>query len=832
MAPEPGDRAPSAPPADVPGAVLIGSRRVDLAARQVWDGDREVHLEPQAFDVLAHLVANRDRVVGKAELLDEVWGSRFVTESALTTRVKEVRRALGDDGVRQDVVRTVRGRGYALAAGICHDLPRPGRAPPVGPSPLPASRTTLVGRDHDIAEVCDLLGLASLVTLVGPGGVGKTSLALAVARQADRVGTDQVLLVDLTGVPAGGAVLPALLRATGRDGRDEEAGLAALAHTPALVVLDNCEHVLDGAAEVVDRALRGGPLRILATSRERLGVAGERVWPVVPLPPAAAGTLLRDRVRQLAPTLSLADDDLVAQVVEALDRLPLAVEMAAALVPSLGLSGVQAVVAADQAQLASPARAVDARHRTLADVVSWSEGLLDPTQRRAFADLAVLGGPVGADDVAALVDGAGPQATIAALVERSLLVADHGDGEVRYHMLHTLRRHGLARLDETRRREAQQRRHAEWFTRVAEAADATLDGDRQLEGHRRLEAITAELRVAHAWARAHDPLLACRLTAALQRHAHVRLWAEPATWALALAETLPAADPWRAGALAAVANDDAHRGRLERGERLALEALEGDPHDAVSAVALEALADIALYRGDVGDAVGRARALARLGDRSGDRYAAVMGRVNEVCAHLYAGAVDRAVALLADLPDEAGLAPAQAGWVAYAHGEVRAGQDPAAALAALDRAVRGAEAGGDALLHGVARVSAASLRARVGDPREALAAFDDLIADWSRYGDRTHLMTTLRNLVPLLARVGATAAAARLLGVVEDPTAGTSFGAEADALADAAERLRGDAGADAVAAWRAEGRAQDLAWAAELARDVLADLRRGSTATS
>ena len=209
--------------------------------------------------MLAHLLAHHERVVAKEELLDEVWGDRFVSESTLTTRIKEIRRAIGDDGTQQRLVRNVRGRGYRFIGELAGDE---------GPR-----RTPIIGRSVDVTAVVELLGSSRLVTLVGPGGVGKTRLAVEVVSKLAGHAGDGSAFVDLAAIVDPDAIVPALLHAVGirSDAGDAAAALRTVGELDALVVLDNCEHLIDAVASVVDTVVAApGRVHFLATSRERL----------------------------------------------------------------------------------------------------------------------------------------------------------------------------------------------------------------------------------------------------------------------------------------------------------------------------------------------------------------------------------------------------------------------------------------------------------------------------------------------------------------------------------------------------------------------------------
>ena len=278
-----------------------------------------------------------------------------------------------------------------------------------------------------------------------------------------------------------------------------------------------------------------------------------------------------------------------------------------------------------------------------------------------------------------------------------------------------------------------------------------------------------------------DARLAARLTAALQLHAHSRLWPEPAQWAVELARILDEDEPLASQVWAAMANAAAHQGRFEDGSTLAERALRStDPRAA--AVALEALADIAMYQDDLSRCQSLARQLRDIGERAGDHHAVALGHVDEALALAYGGDPGGALDLLGRR-ERPSHAPSDLAWFHYAEGEAHARDDPDRAVAAFEKAIKLADGVGNRFLSGAARVSAASGRA--ADPDRALRAFPRLITDWQRRGNRTHLVTTLRNVTELLVRVGAHEAAAQLLGALQSRDLKGSYGDEARRLVDA-----------------------------------------------
>jgi predicted ATPase/DNA-binding SARP family transcriptional activator len=478
-------------------------------------------------------------------------------------------------------------------AALHLDLLRAEPPPPPGiatPTNLRAGITTFVGRGDEAARVGKLLDEARLTTLIGPGGAGKTRLAVEAARGLLDRAPDGVWLVELASITDPGEVAQAIVHALDvreqwlmagrRGGPDGNLSplvrlVAALSGKRVLLVLDNCEHLLDGAAAVADRLLGECPdLRVLATSREPLGITGETLWPVEPLalppPDADADTaarypavrLLADRAAAVRSGFAVRPDNAAAvvRICRALDGMPLAIELAAARLRSMTAEQVAARLDDRFGLLTAGSRTALPRHRTLQAVVDWSWDLLDPAERALWRRFAVFQGGAGAEAAARVcgsgeVDPALAPDLLAALVDKSLLVAA-GEGEPRYRMLETIREYGLRRLDEAGERDALRRRHAAYFLELAEAAERRMRGHDQLEWLARLDEDRDNLHVALRGAvAARDAATAVRLAGVLGWYWWLRgqrlEGAELAAEAVTLADEAPAGVPAEAMGLAA-----------------------------------------------------------------------------------------------------------------------------------------------------------------------------------------------------------------------------------------------------------------------------------------
>ncbi|WND37906.1 BTAD domain-containing putative transcriptional regulator [Streptomyces sp. BB1-1-1] len=403
-----------------------------------------------------------------------------------------------------------------------------GRDAPVAPAAsrprgnLRARLTSFVGRDADIEALRADLTTARLVTLLGPGGAGKTRLSQEVAEGAGDPARDGVWLAELAPVDDPGAVPEAVLTALGARetvlygaGAEEMRAVAApdrrataverlvehCGRRRMLIVLDNCEHVVDAAARLTEELLARCPdLTVLATSREPLGVPGESLRPVEPLPEPAALRLLADRGAAARPGFRTdADEETAAacaEICRRLDGLPLAIELAAARLRMLTPRQIADRLDDRFRLLTSGSRTVLPRQQTLRAVVDWSWDLLDAEERDVLGRLSVF---AGGCDLAAAEAVCGPAAldALGSLVDKSLVVAapSAGDG-MRYRLLETVAEYAAERLDETGGRPAAERAHLTYYRELARTTDPLLRGPRQLTAIERLEREYENLRTA------------------------------------------------------------------------------------------------------------------------------------------------------------------------------------------------------------------------------------------------------------------------------------------------------------------------------------------------
>jgi predicted ATPase/DNA-binding SARP family transcriptional activator len=696
---------------------------------------------------------------------------------------------------------------------------------------LPARATSFVGRGHELALVRKTLAGGRLITLVGPGGVGKTRLAQQVAATEGSVWwVDLAPLRDLNAVPQALADALDLDVQPGIPLQDSLRGWAR--STGGLLVVDNCEHLLAAVAGLLQELLAvRSALRLLATSRERLGVDGEQVLVVPPLavPAPDAQEVRTPAVQLFCERARAADADFapgrevlrrVGEVCRALDGLPLAIELAAARIGTLTVDDLAGRL--DQRFELLRGRGGDARHHTLRGVVDWSFDLLTPEQQRLFQRLSVFAAAFDIDAAEQVVADDDLPADrvadlLAGLADQSMLTRPGHTGVGRYRMLETLRAYAAARLPAAEA-DRFRRRHAAFMVELAERAEVGLYGPEELAWARQVETWLDDLRAAWGWARdAGEIDLAVRLAAALTRYGYWRVRPDLLAWGVRAAATVPG-HPRLAVAHAAAAHAAWISGRLDQASELARQGLTvaGGLTAPAAAAPLEALGDAALLRGDLAAALEAYRGVAALA-APGDLAGLAIATANQALVLSYSGD-DQAACATAGQAVTAARASANPTAIAmarFAEGEALADIDPAAAATALEEAQRGAQDVGNRYVAGTALTATVALRSRHGPPDPALALFRDAVKHWQSTGNRGLIVTTLRNLVILLARTGRDEAATTLAATLQAQAPGKSYGKEAERIATALAAVRHRLGDAAYAQAWAAGTARTLEEAAD-----------------
>ena len=467
--------------------IRFGDVELDLAAMTIRVDDEAVHVEPQVFDVLAFLARHRDRVVSKNELLDNVWGDRFVSESALTSRIKTARRAIGDDGRAQRMIRTVHGRGYQFVAEVVDTTGVASPAVRIASRPAPAGADDFVGRDVELDALLDALDVAGIVTVVGPGGVGKTRLVTEAARaweDDDR----SVHVVELDSIVSHTQVASQICDVLGvRSQADVDLiALAAqeLRGSNSLLVLDNFEHVDAAATEIDELRERVSDLHICVTSRERLRLSGEQVIALGPLdaspelgPKAPAVVLFEARARRLDRSFTVDDTNvgLVSEICRLVDGLPLGLDLAAAQLQHMPLEYLRTLLEQDATAIAHDLRDRPQRQRSVESLIGWSYEQLAPVARSLLARLSVFRGGIPLSGVRAVGESDSDLAAlqcVAQLVDKSLVVVETSGSEPRYTLLNLIRSYAAACLAATPELVPARAAHASWVADVVSTIEA------------------------------------------------------------------------------------------------------------------------------------------------------------------------------------------------------------------------------------------------------------------------------------------------------------------------------------------------------------------------
>lgn len=478
----------------------FGRFELDHAEGRLWRGGEPVPLRPKSLAVLGHLLSRRGRLVRKEELLEAVWPDTSVSDTVLKVCIRELRAALGDHASSPRFIETAQRRGYRFIA-------------PVSRGSLPAALTSFVGRDRELVEITNLFGGARLLTLTGTGGCGKTRLALEAARLLEQPA--EVHWVELADVSAPHAVASAVASSLGvveQPGASVEDLIARrFAGRESLLLLDNCEHLVESVALLGHRLLRSAPgLRILATSREALKVDGEVTFAVPPLSADESERLFVARAKAARTDFAETQENapLISEICRRLDGIPLAIELAASRLQVLTLELLVERMEDRFRVLGNGVRGGASRHRTLRAMIDWSFDLLTDEERRLFRRLSLFAGGftlesaevIGVDTILTrerILE------TLSRLVAKSLVQLDR---EGRYRLLETVRQYAREKLEKEGHLASVRDRFIDHFVAIAKEAEPHLRGGGRRETLARLRAESGNLSAAlsHATSRTDD----------------------------------------------------------------------------------------------------------------------------------------------------------------------------------------------------------------------------------------------------------------------------------------------------------------------------------------
>ena len=455
------------------GEVLrFGSFRCLPYQRLLLEGDTPISLGSRAFDLLVVLLDRCGEVVSKETLIAEVWPDTHVEDSNLRVHMTALRKVLGDGDDESKFIRTISGRGYRFIAPVSRSARPPvaGAGAPTAPaSSLPVALARMFGRADVVRALVAQLPQRRFVTIVGPGGIGKSAVALATAEMLAGAYPDGVHVIDLAAIAVATRLTSSLAAVLGQDTGDDVTGddvadlVSGLADKRMLIVIDNCDRLVAATAELLERMSCGtSHVHVLATSREPLRHTAEWVRRLQPLrcpPPRErlsaeeastypAVQLFVDRMSASDGVCELDDANAatVADICRRLDGLPLAIELAAGRVQAFGIKGLAAQLDEPLRVLSGGRRTADARHQTLSAMLDWSYRILPEPECAVLRRLAIFPDEFTLPAACAVAGGVDLVERIAALVSKSLVIADVAQEPPRYRLLATTRNYVLAKL--------------------------------------------------------------------------------------------------------------------------------------------------------------------------------------------------------------------------------------------------------------------------------------------------------------------------------------------------------------------------------------------------
>ncbi|MCW2662987.1 MAG: Cyclase [Mycobacterium sp.] len=660
------------------------------------------------------------------------------------------------------------------APGLSKEFP-PLRNLDPAPGNLRPPTTSLIGRETELSDVRAALRSHRLVTLTGVGGVGKTRLALEVATQLADEFSDGVWVFELAVVADPAAVPDAVAAVLGivqQAGKDvSESVASALEGRLRLLVFDNCEHVVDSVADLVDAILAASAtVKVLATSREGIGVADERLWRVPPLDVGAAAELFVERARSVVSGSLAGETTAVEDVCRRLDGIPLAIELAASRMASMTAAEVRDRLD-DRFKLLVGSRRGSERHQTLRHAVAWSYDLLDDAEKSLLQRCSVFSGGFDIESACAVVGSDDVDEYIIldrldALVRKSLLIADRASERNRFSMLETIRQFAEEQLAASGDGEATRNAYARYFAEREGDVLALWDGPRQREAFVWLITELADLRTAFRWADAHDDLDTAAAIAVyagflggwIEQH-------EPSTWAEELIDRARAVGHPRLGQLYVISAECYRTGRLDDGVEYADAgvAMLGTGHFDRMLYDIEptALGGTYITVGSIDRWLELCRKRFALGEGMN-----AFNRGSMVMALTTAGELDEAKSASEDLLKAADATdnPGAQAFAMLAYGYAWRDASPTAAYEALRRGLTIAQTSGNRMIESYLAVNLSAFAAANCDPVDALDFLTLAIKNFFDTGSYSHMVSPLAVLATHFDRIGQYEAAATIAG--------------------------------------------------------------------
>ncbi|MDQ6696137.1 MAG: AAA family ATPase [Actinomycetota bacterium] len=664
-------------------------------------------------------------------------------------------------------------------------------APTHEPRPVAVARvvdlpTRLVGRDGDIEQLTSLMCSARLVTLIGPGGVGKTRLAQRLGAEYGAHG-HPATMVDLAAVREAASTAAAVATALDVQQRQhatvQDTLTEVLRDREQLVVLDNCEHVIGAVASLVEQLISSCPrLQLLATSRESLGVAGEVVYTVAPLTivddadivdidASPAVQLFCDRAAAARSDFAVTPAllPIIARLCRRLDGLPLAIELAAVRARSLGPQAMIERLDRRFSLLDAGPRQVDQRHQNIQNMVAWSYDLLTPGEQRLFMRLSIFAGSFdlhAVDAICAVDDDQGVE--LFALVDRSMVQVVDFD-EPRYHLLETLREFGRSRLDETNDTDRLGDRHLAWFLDLAERANAGMTGPHEGSWSDRLERDFGNLRAAHAYAtRSGNVDAALRLVAALREFSFRRIRYEVTSWASAAVQMAGAEmHEVYPTVLGTVAYGHFVRGDLDSAMSAGHAAADAATRLGVDGgMAARTLGNSYFYLGHTTEALRWMERMVASAEAAGDPAGVAHVTYMHSVAETSVGRSTQGEALAREVRAaavECG-SPTALAQADYAMGVALESTSPSTSRDQLAAAAARGGAAGNRWIEAFAETEVFWIEARLGRTDTALRGYERVIETWYRGGDWANQWLSIRHVLGILQQIGQHEAAAVVHG--------------------------------------------------------------------